>query len=434
MSSVNFKHLSREMEGAGGRGSSIILFLISILVIFFIFWANYAELDNVIRGDGRVVSSVQNQTVQASEGGVILRRYVSENSTITSGDLLFEIDPVDASSELNQAKQRILTRNIRELRLRAEIAGLETFTTPENYHLNAPTVALSEESLFAAKRLELKGRISVLEQRVAQKMQDIIASTASLESLSRTMGLLNEEIDVVEPLVKEKIAPATQLLDLQRQLEQARGSKDRASASIQQAYLTIEELEKEIENAEADYGLKSMEELNKVIADKLEIEKAIPRLQDRVSRTVIKAPMDGIVNKIFYRTPGGFIRTGDPVLEFVPTGEALIVEGRIAPQDISKIAVGDEVRIRFSAYDSSKYGHVMGEVDRISADAELDERSGASHYLIDVLIAGELVIDEEPVEFLPGMTASVDVLSGKRTVFEYLWQPVSSVGELALRD
>ena len=167
---------------------------------------------------------------------------------------------------------------------------------------------------------------------------------------------------------------------------------------------------------------------------KLEIEKAIPRLQDRVSRTVIKARMDGIVNKIFYRTPGGFIRTGDPVLEFVPTGEALIVEGRIAPQDISKIAVGDEVRIRFSAYDSSKYGHVMGEVDRISADAELDERSGASHYLIDVLIAGELVIDEEPVEFLPGMTASVDVLSGKRTVFEYLWQPVSSVGELALRD
>jgi len=128
------------------------------------------------------------------------------------------------------------------------------------------------------------------------------------------------------------------------------------------------------------------------------------------------------------------VRTGDAVLEIVPTGEALIIEGRIAPQDISKILVDDEVRIRFSAYDSSKYGHVLGKVSRISADAVSDERTGASYYVIDVQITGDLVIKDKAVKFLPGMTATVDVLSGKRTVLEYLWQPMTKIGELALRD
>ena len=165
------------------------------------------------------------------------------------------------------------------------------------------------------------------------------------------------------------------------------------------------------------------------------MRQALPRLEDRVSRTVIRAPLDGVVNTLNFRTPGGSVRTGDVVLELVPTGEALVVEGKIKPQDISRIRVGDEVRIRLSAYDSSKYGHVMGLVSRISADAVLDERSDMSaHYLIDVTIEGELIVDGEPVEFLPGMTASVDVLSGKRTVFEYIWQPVAKVSELALRD
>ena len=145
--------------------------------------------------------------------------------------------------------------------------------------------------------------------------------------------------------------------------------------------------------------------------------------------------MDGIVNTLNFRTSGGYIRTGDVVLELVPTGEALVVEGKIKPQDISRIKNGDEVRIRLSAYDSSKYGHLLGRVDRISPDAVMDERTGsASHYLIDVIIEDEMILDGEVVELLPGMTASVDVLSGKRTIFEYFWQPIAKVNELALRD
>lgn len=435
MTEVSFKSLSREMAGRSSWGNSLIILIVLALLVSLAAWANYAELDSVTRGEGRVVSSMQNQSVQAGEGGIILRRYVSENSAVLKGDLLFEIDPIDAASELNQMQQRFTSFEIRELRLRAEIARLGQFTVPQTLAAKAINVALSEESLFAARRLELRGQISVLEQRLARNEQDVVAGEVSEESAGRMMNLLEYEIEVVEPLVKEKIAPATQLLSLQRELEQARGTRERAIVSIDQATLAIEETRREINNARDAYGLAALDELAQVIAQKSELSEALPRLKDRVSRTLIRAPLDGVVNTLNFRTAGGYIRTGDIVLELVPTGEALVVEGKILPQDISRIKKGDEVRIRLSAYDSSKYGHVAGRVDRISPDAVMDQQSGStSHYLVDVIIESEMVADGEVVELLPGMTASVDVLSGKRTIFEYFWEPIAKVNELALRD
>jgi len=197
------------------------------------------------------------------------------------------------------------------------------------------------------------------------------------------------------------------------------------------------ELKAEAKNAREGYKLRAMDELNEVVSEQSELAEALPRLEERVSRTVIRAPMDGIVSRLNFRTPGGFVNTGDVMLELVPTGEALIVEAKIMPQDISRIRLDDAVNIRLSAYDSSKYGSVDGRVLRISADAVVDKNNeGVSHYLVDVGIEGTLTLEgaTEPVPFIPGMTASVDVLSGKRTVLEYIWQPMSKVQELALRD
>jgi membrane fusion protein, adhesin transport system len=435
MSEVSFKQLSREMMGRSSWGNSLILLIVLALFVSLAVWSNYAELDNVTRGEGRVISSMQNQSVQAGEGGIILKRYVSENSNVSKGELLFEIDPVDASSELNQMIQRYTGFEIRELRLRAEISRQMQFSVPQNLVAIATTIALSEESLFAARRLELRGQVNVLEQRLARSEQDVVAGEVGAKSAGRTMDLLQDEIAVVEPLVREKIAPATQLLRLQRELEQARGKRESALVAIEQATLAIGETRREIDNARDAYGLIALEELAQVVAQKSELSEALPRLKDRVSRTLIRAPLDGVVNTLNFRTPGGYIRTGDVVLELVPTGEALEVEGKIRPQDISRIENGDEVRIRLSAYDSAKYGHVAGRVERISPDAVIDKQSGtATHYLIHVVIEGDLFVDGNVVELIPGMTASVDVLSGKRTIFEYFWQPVAKVGELALRD
>ena len=436
MSDVNFASLSREMAGREGLGGSSIMFIIIALIGAALFWANWAELDNVTRGEGRIVSSAQNQRIQASEGGVILRRYVSENTIVAEGAVLFEIDPIDASGELNRLKQRLAGLDIKELRLRFEI-GEGEFLVPTDLSARSPMVALTEQSLFAARRSELVGRLAVIEQRLAQRQQDLRAAKNSFGTEKRTASLLDEEIKVVAPLVRDNIAPATRLLELQRQREQALGERDQASVGIEQALSGMEELKAEAKNAREGYKLRAMDELNEVVSEQSELAEALPRLEERVSRTVIRAPMDGIVSRLNFRTPGGFVNTGDVMLELVPTGEALIVEAKIMPQDISRIRLDDAVNIRLSAYDSSKYGAVDGRVLRISADAVVDKNNeGVSHYLVDVGIEGTLTLEgaTEPVPFIPGMTASVDVLSGKRTVLEYIWQPMSKVQELALRD
>lgn len=437
MSDIDFKRLSREMAGRDGLSGSTIMVTIIALLVLAIVWASWAELDNVTRGEGRIVSSVQNQIVQAAEGGVILRRFVSDNTIVEEGEVLFEIDPVDASSELNRLMQRLAALDIKELRLRAEIDGKD-FQIPAELAARSPMVASSEESLFAARRSELAGQLAVLEQRRQQRGQDLRAAETSMGTAERTAGFLEEEIAVVAPLVRENIAPATRLLELQRELERARGERDRATVAADQARSGMQELETEFANAQANYSLRAMDELNTVVAEQSELREALPRLNERVSRTVIRAPMDGIVNQLNFRTPGGFVNTGDVVLELVPTGESLIIEARIQPQDISRIRLDDAVRIRLSAYDSAKYGTVDGRVIRISPDAVTDDRSGtvSSYFLVDVAIEGALILDDtgEAVSLIPGMTATVDVLSGKRTVLEYFWQPIAGVKELALRD
>lgn len=436
MSETDFKRLSREMAGKEGLAGSTILVTIISLIALLVLWANWAELDNVTRGEGRIVSSVQNQLVQAAEGGVILRRFVSENSSVSEGEVLFEIDPIDASSEFNRLTQRLAALDIKEMRLVAEIEGTD-LTIPSDLAAVSPTVALTEQSLFAARRSELAGQLSVLEQRLQQRRQDRVVAEGTLGTAERTAGFLEEEIAVVEPLVRENIAPATRLLELQRELERTRGERDRAAVAIIQAESGIAELETEIANARDTYRLRAVDELNSVVAEQSELREALPMLQERISRTVIRAPMDGIINQLNFRTPGGYVNTGDVVLELVPTGEALIIEARIRPQDISRIRVEDAVRIRLSAYDSARYGTLDGRVTSISADAVPNENgSGESFYLVDVAIEGDLVLEgqTEPVTLIPGMTATVDVLSGKRTVLEYVWQPVARVQELALRD
>lgn len=435
MAELDFKTLSREMAGREGLAGSMILVTVVALVTLALVWANWAELDSVTRGEGRIVSSVQNQLVQAAEGGVILRRFVSENTVVSEGEVLFEIDPVDASSDLNRLAQRLAGLDIKETRLRAEIEGID-FVVPLALNARSPLVALTEQSLFAARRAELAGQLAVLEQRLQQRQQDLRAAETTAGTAERTAGFLEEEIAVVAPLVRDNIAPATRLLELQRQLEQARGERDRAMVGIDQARSGMNELQTEIANAQANYRLRAMDELNSVVAEQSEVRESVPRLEERVSRTVIRAPMDGIVSRLNFRTPGGFVNSGDVMLELVPTSEALIIEARIMPQDISRIKLEDFVRIRFSAYDSAKYGSVDGRVIRISPDSVEDtHQSGMSHYLVDVSIEGELRLESgEVVTVIPGMTATVDVLSGKRTVMEYFWQPIARVQELALRD
>jgi adhesin transport system membrane fusion protein len=434
MSSVDFKLIAREMSGRESPRNSIILLVVISLLIAGGVWAQMTKLDKVTRGEGRVISAMQNQSVQAAEGGVILRRYVIEGSQVNQGDILFEIDPIDANSELNRILQRQAALQIKEIRLRAEIAG-EDLEIPVTFSAIAPSVASGEESLFRARRTELTGAINILEQRLVQREQDLLQAQFTIASLDNTLDLISQEIGIMEPLVRQAIAPETRLLELRRELERARGSQLSARTAETSARAGLAEIESAIRNRQDEYILSSMQDLASSVAELSELQEAIPSLEKRVGRTVVRAPVTGIVNKLNFRTAGGYVTRGDIMVELVPTEDELVIEARIRPADISNILLDDLVRIRFSAYDSSRYGTVDGRVIRISPDAVEDRDTGATNYLIDVAIVGEILLDDEtPVVFIPGMTATVDVLSGKRTILEYIWGPVARIQELALRD
>jgi len=422
------------MEDKDGISGSAVIIFVFLLIGSLIFWASKAELDNVTRGEGKIISSVQNQKIQSTESGVIQKRFVTENSFVDEGQILFVLDPVDTSSELNQLTKRLETLEIREQRLQSEIQG-KVFDPKNSSEVSDITFLNTERSLFMLRQSELAGKLSILEDKKFQRQQELENARVSLRTAKNTMDLMVEEINLIEPMVRENLAPKTQLLLLQREIETSRGSSESALVAMSKAESGISEIEKEEKNAKISYNLRSIEELNELLSEKTELAERIPRLEERVTRTVIRSPMAGIVSRLNYRTLGGFINAGDVVLELVPTDEALMIEAKIAPQDISNILVGDEAKIRLSAYDSSKYGAVMGVVSRISPDAITEENSTlGSFYLIDVKIVGSLLVDGKEVEFLPGMTATIDVVSGKRTILEYFWQPIAKVKEIALRD
>ena len=436
MAQQNFRKLERELRGREGIAGSAILFTVLFLFGSLFVWASWAELDNVTRGEGRIVSSLQNQLVQASEGGVILRRFVSENSVVETGDPLFEIDPIEVQSELDRLNKRLSSLELKALRLESEVSGSSLVLPDGLKHLSDGLVE-SELSLFAARKQELDGKISALTLQLRQNEQEYQSARSTVETAQQMAEYIRQEIMVVEPLVNEKIAPATRLLELQRQLAQSLGQVVNGKFSQEQAQLGISQTRTEIENALESFRLRAIDELNALIIERSEIEALMPGLKERVSRTVIRAPMKGIVSRLNFRTAGGFVNSGDVVLELVPTEEELIVSAKIPPQDISRIRLGDAVLIRFSAYDSAKYGAVDGRVARISADAVFEaDGNGASYYMVDVEIVGSLVLadTEEAVTFIPGMTATVDVISGKRTVLQYFWEPIAKIQELALRD
>ena len=434
MPATDFNKLSKELSGSTGILGSLLLFVIIALICILLFWANVTELDNVTRGQGKIVSSLQNQLVQASEGGVIKARFVETSQKVEKGELLFEIDPIDAKTSYDQALQRLTSLRIQEIRLSSEVLGEEPDFSGNLVDMS-PTVVTVEKALFSARKADLNAQLSVLKQQLTQRKQQLNEVDVTIETTSETLQFVEKQISIVEPLVKLQQYPETELLTLQRQAKDFEGKIESAIASKYRFQTSILEVQDQISSAKQSYTTKSQSELSEIISQIAEVESRIPALKDRVARTQLKSPVQGVINRLNFETIGGFVKPGDIILEIVPTGDDLIVEGKIDPKDIAYIQPKQAVRISLTAYDASRYGTIDGEVLRVSADAVEDKATGLSHYLVDVSIDSTLYEDDgSEIEILPGMVASIDVLAGKRTIFDYIWQPMLKVKERAFTD
>ena len=434
MSDVEFKKLAKELAGKQRSSSSILLLIVITLISVIFVWAAVTELDNVVRGTGKTISEAQNQLVQSSEPGVITKRYVGEGDFVEQGQLLFDIDPVDAKTQLDQAQKRYATLSVKSLRLRAEVENIIPNFSDDLIE-NAPNAVSTELALYRARLDDLNTKSAILEQRRLQKLNEIQELKIQYQTASNGLALIRREISTLEPLVKTGLAPETRLIALKRDEETSIGAANTAESGQKRLISGLDEIDEQLKAEQQAYKTSALTDLSSIEGELAELKARIPALESRVERTSVRSPVDGVINRINYITADAYVSTGEVLLEIVPTGSDLIVETKINPKDIADIVIGQEVKISLTAYDPSKFGRIDGKVLSISADAIADQQSGEMNYLVDVSISGTLYEDNgDEVVILPGMVASIDVLSGKRTILDYFWQPISKTKDKAFRE
>ena len=397
-------------------------------------WAAVTEIDSVVRGAGKTVSEGQNQFVQSSEPGVIRKRYVREGDFLKAGELLFDIDPVDAKTQLDQVQKRYSLLSVKSTRLKAEVENsTPTFTT--SIMEAAPNAVSTELALYRARLDDLNTKTAILEQRRLQKLNEIQELKIQFSTASKGLELIRRQIDTLEPLVKSGLAPETRLIALRREEEAGIGNANSAESGQKRLLSGLDEIDEQLRAEKQAYKTSALTDLSAIQGELEELKARIPALESRVERTSVRSPVDGVVNLIYYSTAGAYVKTGDVLLEIVPSGSELIVETQIDPKDIADIVIGQEVKVSLSAYDATKFGRIDGNVTSISADAMSNQETGEQFYLVDVSLRGTLYEDNgDEVVILPGMVASIDVLSGKRTILDYFWQPISKTKNTAFRE
>ena len=431
---TNNKKLLQELEGETAKSSSLLLFLIVFILCTLLYWAYVTELDVVIRGQGKTISEGKNQMVQSAESGVIIKNFVREGDKINAGDLLFEIDLIDLKGQIDQVNDKISMLQVKQDRLIAE-SGNNDFLVDLSLEEKKLSFARSEKQLFDSRRDQLLGKKRVLESRRSQRRSEIEELLSDKYSFERNLDLVNLEIEAVEPLVRANLAPETRLITLQRDKENIDGRLKGIPYSINQIEGAIEEIEEQLASEDKSFLTQSLTELSQVNLEIEELGARIPLLEKRLERAFVTSPINGIVNRITYQSDEAYIKTGDVLLDIVPINDELIVEARIDPKDIAKIGVSDEVKISLTSFDPAKFGRIDGEVINISPDAVSNPDTGEQFYSLKVNMLGSIKDNSgKEVTILPGMVATVEVLSGKRSILDYFWQPLVKNKDLALRE
>lgn len=424
-----------ELRGRTPLRASALLFTIFAVILAVVIWAWATEIDDVTRAPGRVVPAGDVQRVQAAEAGVIRAVFVDEGDLVEAGTPLVELDALVQTSQLDREIQRALALEARIERLSAEMEGRSPAFSTE-LTAAAPELVASEAALHAGRRAELAGEIAVLERRLDQRRLEQAEARSELTTAQQMRALLAEERAIIAPLVERGVEPQTTLLTLRRQEEEIAGRVARAESTLARLETALAEVEDTITATRNRFATEALRELSDATAELAALRPSLPALESMAARAVLRAPVAGIVNRLHRRTLGGAVRAGEEVAEIVPIDDALLVEAYVLPQDIAFLRPDQPVRVKLTAYDFTRYGSLEGRILRIGADAvRRSERDEAEVFVIVVRTEGALFdADGEQVRIIPGMTAEIDILAGRRRVIDYLLQPLERVRDRAFRE
>ncbi|MEC9199560.1 MAG: HlyD family type I secretion periplasmic adaptor subunit [Pseudomonadota bacterium] len=387
--------LSTELDD-GIQGSRTIIRVAGAALIIFIAWAGFASLDEIVRGQGEVISSSRPQIIQNLEGGILSELFVKEGDTVERGQELARLHSTRFRSEVDDIGAQISALEIRRIRLEAELAGAYDFTLPPELAEAAPDIVASEKALIQARQSDF-----VKSRDGAQEVLDQSA----------------EERDLLENLLERKIVAL---------IEVTRARKAHADA------------QKRFDEIVTQTELERAEQYSETLKELATLKQNMKASRDQLDRTVLVSPMRGVVNNLSVTTIGGVVRPGEEIMQIIPMDDELFVEAKVKPEDIANVLHGQDATVKLSAYDYTIYGSLEGKVDFISADTFKDERSqqpdGNPHYKVTVRVdTSDLSARQKTVEIRPGMQAVVELHTGEKTVLQYLLKPLYKSRE-ALRE
>lgn len=415
----------------------LALAVIILLIGSFVAWSAVTEIDEITRGDGKVIPVSKTQIVQSTEPGVVQEIAVQVGQVVSKGDLIIRLDDTSTTASLGESVARSRALQTQIARLEIEMAGdfKSDLECPEAIAKTSPQICENENQLLRARRDNFRNKLSVLEERRQQRMKELDEAHANISRLEENLKIAQREEDLIAPMVKRKLVAQTDLIRVQKeltevtgQLQLAKESIDRIKAAISEASLQVDELGLQLQQ-------EALAEKTEALSELSVIEETIRGASDRVARTDIRSPVDGVINTLDVNTIGAYVQPGSVIGGVVPTSETLLVEARISPRDIAFVRPGQPALVKISAYDFSIYGGIEGEVSNITADSLVDQNSGETFYQVRVKTAkSELVKDGRTYAIIPGMIASVDIMTGHKTILHYLLKPINKAKDEALRE
>jgi len=414
--------------------SQLIVWVILLVVIWLIVWANYAELDKIVRGDGRVVPATSVQIVQNLEGGIIEDILVRSGDLVKQGEVLIRLDNTQFAGIFGEAIAEQNSLIAKSVRLHAE-AKNTSFKMPETFESQElEEIFKREYTLYRNHMIRLATSEKIIKQQIVQSNTELKDAFSQRKQLQKSFDLLRKEVNVMKPLVKQGIASQVDLLQIQREKNDTFGKLQAVKHSIPKFQSIIKESEHKIKEATQKFQNESQEQLNQVLAQILQIEQSRTSLEDKVRRTSITSPVTGVISELLVSSIGEVIQPGSDLARIIPEDDSLVLETKILPSDIGFIHTGLNAKIKFTAYDFAIHGGLEGTVERISADTITDEE-GNSFFIARIKTHEKhLGTKENPLYLMPGMTATVDIIVGQHSVLDYLVKPIIKARDVALRE
>lgn len=408
----------------------LLVYTIAVTMLLLLVWAFFAKVDEVVRGDGRVIPSKQVQVIQSLDGGIVSEILVREGQTVVIGAPLIRIDETRAVSSLRENQSQYLAYLAKQYRLRALAEGT-SFNPPEEVRKEVPETYDQEYALYNSSKDELRSAIEIARDQMVQREKELLEVQFRKEIAEKNYESAKKELAANKPLLSSGAVSEIDILKLERETNKAKGDIDQARAQISRIESAIGEARRKISEVEQTFQSKVRTELNEITARLNSVTEVSVSLKDKVNQSTLKSPVNGKVSRLFFNTVGGVIQPGKEVLEVVPTDDALILETKVQIRDIAFISLMQPAVVKLTAYDYTIYGALDAVVENISPDSIVDEK-GNAYYIVRVRTHKSSLGKGLPI--IPGMVAQVDIMTGKKTILSYLLKPVLKAKSYAFSE